>query len=151
MRIGTVATATGLPAKAIRYYESVGLIQPPRRRANGYRAYDPHEIEDLRFLARARKLGFSLETMAELLRRNRARTGPCRDVKDIAVTQAAEADRKIEELTRLRAVLTQLVAECPGGTTDCCNILAAMADEAPEAKAGADDDPHDPTGDDCCC
>ena len=152
MRIGSVATETGLPAKAIRYYESVGLIAPPRRHANGYRTYDAREIADLRFLGQARKLGFSLAVMAELLRRHRAGKGQCAAVRDLAMAQAAEAEHRIRELVQLRAVLAELAAACPGGTTDCCNILFALARGGRVSKAeGNDEELYDARGDDCCC
>ncbi len=129
MRIGAVAAQCGLPPKAIRYYESVGLIGPAERQANGYRLYNPDDVEKLRFLGRARGFGFSLEAMAELLRQHRSGSASCERVREMALAQAADAEQRIAELRALREMLLALVAECPGGTTDCCNILAALADK----------------------
>jgi len=80
MNIGTVAERSGVPPKSIRYYESIGLIQPAKRRANGYRSYSPLDMRTLAFIKRARSLGFSVEevrkALADLVRRCRGDSRP---------------------------------------------------------------------------
>jgi len=138
MNIKDAAARSGLPAKTIRYYESVGLIRP-RRGGNGYRHFDAPTVETLRFIARARSLGFSVEDCRALLTLWQDRERASGDVKRLAEAHLAEIERKIAELEGMRATLTHLVACCAGDERPDCPILDGLAgapERAPTAEAG---------------
>ncbi len=126
MNIGDVATTSGLPAKTIRYYEEIGLVIPPRA-ANGYRAYRDRDAHMLRFIARARGLGFSIEDCRALLSLYEDSARASADVKRLARTHLAEIDAKIEELREMRSVLSHLVEACHGDARPDCPILDELA------------------------
>lgn len=123
MNIGTVARRSGVPAKTIRYYESIGLITPAERGANGYRAYSTGDVRTLNFVKRARGLGFSVDEVRELLDlwRNRERTSSA--VKALVTQHLQTLDRKIEELQILRRTLARLVRRCRGDDRPQCPII----------------------------
>jgi len=129
--IGRVAEKTGVPAKAIRYYESIGLVQPAQRARNGYRVYDQRTVEVLRFVKRARDLGFPVQEVAELLAlwSNRKRASSV--VKRLAERHIARIERKLAELESLRDVLLDLSHRCHGDARPDCPIIAALAGEGP--------------------
>jgi DNA-binding transcriptional MerR regulator len=110
MRIHAFAQATGVPAKTIRYYESIGLL-PPQRTSNNYREYSPAEIERLRFVASARSLGLSLADIAELLAARDEGTLKCRRVLDSLDERLADVNRQIADLLALRESLDSLRRE----------------------------------------
>lgn len=122
MNIGAAAERSGLPAKTIRYYEEIGLLSPGRR-ANGYRDYSERELHTLRFLHRARSLGFSIGDCRSLLALYRDRNRASADVRELARQRMEEIDRKIGELKSLRETLGHLVAACHGDTRPDCPIL----------------------------
>jgi MerR family copper efflux transcriptional regulator len=127
MQIGTVAKKSGVPAKTIRYYESVGLIDAARRTAGGYRTYDERDVETLRFIQRARSLGFPVADVADLLALWRDRERQSAQVKALAERHLAEMDRKIAELRGMRQTLEHLVERCHGDDRPECPILADLA------------------------
>lgn len=108
MNIGTLAYRTGLSPKMIRYYERIGLILPPTRSRHGYRIYGEHDFHTLRFIERARHLGFELEEIRRLLALWRDRTRSSAEVKKIALRHIAEIDHKAGELRRLRQIFWSL-------------------------------------------
>jgi MerR family transcriptional regulator, copper efflux regulator len=126
MNIGEAADASGLPAKTIRYYEEIGLIQP-RRDANGYRAFRSGDVHKLAFLARARALGFSIEECRALLGLYEDDARASEDVKALAEGHLRRIDAKIAELQALRATLAHLIASCAGDHRPDCPILADLA------------------------
>lgn len=128
MNIGTVAERSGVPPKSIRYYESIGLIQPAERRANGYRSYSPHDMQTLAFIKRARGLGFSVEEVRELLDLWRDRSRKSAAVKSMAAHHVDALDRKIEELQSMRKALAELVRRCQGDSRPDCPILDDLWD-----------------------
>ena len=130
MNIGTAARQSRVPAKTIRYYESVGLIQPAVRTAAGYRIYDRNDVETLRFVQRARSLGFSVEEVGSLLALWRDRARSSAEVKAIARQRVADIDRKIAELTEMRETLTHLMERCHGDARPECPILQGLAGKA---------------------
>ena len=132
--IGDAAQASGLPAKTIRYYEEIGLIRPLRQ-ANGYRAYGPREIAILRFLHRARGLGFSIGDCRQLLDLYNDRGRASADVREIAARHVEAIDRRIAELAGLRSTLGRLIAACHGDDRPDCPILEDMAGAKP-ARCG---------------
>jgi Cu(I)-responsive transcriptional regulator len=127
--IGGCARATGVPAKTIRYYESIGLLPPPKRAGNGYRRYGEPEIETLRFVRRARDLGFSLEEVAKLLALWRDKNRASADVKALALEHARALEERIAKLEAMRATILELAARCHGGRRPDCPIIADIAGE----------------------
>lgn len=126
MQIGAAAKATELPAKTIRYYEEIGLVRPGRT-DNGYRDYDDNDVHRLRFVQRARGLGFSIEECRHLLSLydNDARASA--DVKALALDKVDQIERKIVELQSLRTTLLGLAAHCHGDDRPDCPIMDDLA------------------------
>jgi len=122
MNIGQASERSGLPVKTIRYYEEIGLVRPARNE-NGYREFPDSELQRLKFLQRARSLGFSIEECRELLSLYEDRNRASADVKEITKAKIREIDRKIEELRSLKKVLTDLVGACHGDDRPDCPII----------------------------
>jgi MerR family copper efflux transcriptional regulator len=127
MNIGEAAAATGVSAKMIRYYESIGLIRKSARSESGYRRYDDKDLHTLHFVKQARKLGFSLEQIRDLLSLWQDRRRASKDVKAIAIGHIEELDRRIREMTEMRNALSHLVQTCAGYGRPDCPILAGLA------------------------
>jgi len=127
MNIGEAAAQSGVPAKTIRYYEEIGLIQPARRADNGYRAYRAADVHMLRFVQRARSLGFSVRDCRQLLQLYQDPHRASADVKALAERRVAEIDRKMAELCGMRATLVQLAENCHGDDRPECPILEDLA------------------------
>jgi len=127
MHIGVVARESGVPAKTIRYYESVGLIDAARRTPGGYRDYDAKDAQTLRFVQRARSLGFSVSEVADLLALWRDKSRRSAQVKAMATRHLDDIDRKIAELQGMRDTLVDLVARCHGDDRPDCPILTDFA------------------------
>jgi MerR family copper efflux transcriptional regulator len=130
MQIGTVAERSGVSAKAIRYYESIGLIEAAHRTHAGYRVYGPRDVQTLRFIQRARALGFSVGDVANLLALWRDTGRHSAQVKALAENHVAEIDRKIAELRGMRDTLTHLIEHCHGDDRPDCPILDDLAGES---------------------
>ncbi len=130
MQIGTVADKTGISAKAIRYYESIGLIAAAERTDSGYRVYGDHDVQTLRFIQRARGLGFSVGEVADLLALWRDSERRSAQVKALAANHVAEIDRKIAGLRGMRETLTYLMERCHGDDRPECPILDALGTDA---------------------
>ena len=123
MNIGAAAAATGVSAKMIRHYETIGLLRPAARRQNDYRDYGEHEIHELRFVRRARRLGFSIEEIATLLTLWRDRRRPSREVRKIALSHLENLEKRIVEMQAMAATLRKLVRDCHGDDRPECPIL----------------------------
>jgi DNA-binding transcriptional MerR regulator len=108
MFIHELAKLTGVPAKTIRYYESIGLLPDPQRGENNYRQYSPDAIERLRFIVSARSLGFNLTDIGEFLTARDAGTLPCKRVLDSFDQRINEIDQRIADLLALRDTLTRV-------------------------------------------
>jgi MerR family copper efflux transcriptional regulator len=121
--IGEAAKRSGLPPKTIRFYEQSGVVAPAGRDANGYRFYRESDVETLRFIHRARLLGFSLKDIGDLLALYRDQSRASRDVKDLALRHVADLDRKIAEMTAIRDVIKRLAERCHGDHRPDCPIL----------------------------
>ena len=128
MNIKQAGAASGLPAKTIRYYEEIGLLRPERD-GNGYRAFSQQDVHTLAFLSRARSLGFTIEDCRALLALYRDRGRASADVKRLAEEHLASIDRKLAELTAMRATLATLVRHCDGDGRPHCPILEDLAGE----------------------
>lgn len=125
--IGRAARESGVSAKMIRHYESIGLL-PRAQRSNGnYRLYDATEIHSLRFIHRARSLGFPLETIKQLLALWRNRRRPSAQVKKLALSHVADLEAKIVELQSMVATLKHLSHHCHGDERPDCPILEDLA------------------------
>ncbi|MDF0733719.1 Cu(I)-responsive transcriptional regulator [Pseudomonas entomophila] len=127
MNIGQAAKQSGLSAKMIRYYESIGLLKPAARSDSGYRLYRQEDLHSLAFIKRSRDLGFSLEEVARLLTLWQDRERASADVKQLAMQHIDELNRRIEELVSLRDTLGELVAHCQGDDRPDCPILKDLA------------------------
>ncbi|MDM7933562.1 Cu(I)-responsive transcriptional regulator [Tabrizicola sp.] len=126
MNIGEAASASGVSAKMIRYYEETGLIPPVGRTASGYRTYGPRDVQLLRFIRRARDLGFPMDRVAELLALWRDRDRASADVKRLAAAQVAALETRIREMEEMKATLQHLVHACAGDNRPDCPILADL-------------------------
>ena len=127
MNIGEAAKASGVSAKMIRYYESIGLIPAAGRTESGYRVYAPTEVQMLRFIHRSRALGFPVKDVAELLALWRDRSRSSAQVKELALHRIADIDTKIAELRSIRQTLTDLATRCHGDDRPDCPILEDLA------------------------
>jgi MerR family copper efflux transcriptional regulator len=127
MNIGQLAREAGVPIDTVRYYERNGLLPEPARRASGYRNYQSSDVDRLRFVRRAKSLGFSLSEIRELLALSDRRGEQTPDLQGLAQTRMSDVDRKLAELTRLRAALQRLTV--PGqDTRKPCPLLHALTD-----------------------
>lgn len=130
LTIGAVAKRVGVAIDTIRFYEREGLLPEPARRASGYRSYGEGAIAQLRFIRRAKHLGFTLEEIRELLALSTDRKLGVKAVKQRAQQRLAAIEQRIVELQRVRDGLAQLVESCPGhGAPEACPILLALTDE----------------------
>lgn len=127
MNIGQAAIKCGLPVKTLRYYEEIGLVQPNRSEGNDYRVYSETDVEHLRFLQRARAVGFSLDVCRELLELYRDKNRRCSQVKALVLEKIAQVEAQLQELESLKSVLTQMAASCAGDDSADCNIIETLA------------------------
>lgn len=127
MNIGEAATASGISAKMIRYYESIGLITPVSRTEAGYRVYREKDIHILRFIRQARNLGFSMKQTHELVSLWQDRSRASRDVKHIALAHVEELRRRASELNEMAQTLQHLAQHCHGDHRPDCPILGGLS------------------------
>ena len=121
--IGEAASRSGMAAKTIRFYEEIGLIGPAERLANRYRAYSEKDVHTLRFIHRARSLGFTLKDISALLSLYHDRRRASREVKRLALEHVEALDRRIAELTAIRNTIAGLARQCHGDERPECPIL----------------------------
>ncbi|MFY8107234.1 MAG: Cu(I)-responsive transcriptional regulator [Elstera sp.] len=127
MMIGQAAAATGVSAKMIRYYESIGLLPEADRTEAGYRVYSPVDLHTLRFIRRSRDLGFSVEAIVELLALWRDRSRHSGDVKRLAEAHISALQAKIDALQSMVGTLSHLAQCCHGDGRPECPILEDLA------------------------
>lgn len=125
--IGDAARASGVSAKMIRHYESIGLIGAARRTDAGYRVYTSQEVRVLQFVHRGRALGFSLDQIRDLLALWQDKDRASADVRALARTHIDELNRKIAEMEAMRRTLESLAASCHGDARSDCPILDDLA------------------------
>ena len=123
MNIGEAASASGVSAKTIRYYEAAGLITTANRSAGGYRVYTQTDVFTLRFIKRARELGFSIERIRRLIDLWQDKSRASRDVKQLALDHIAEIRSKIAAMTSMRDAVQDLADACDGDERPVCPIL----------------------------
>jgi MerR family mercuric resistance operon transcriptional regulator len=121
-----LARRTGCNLETVRYYEKVGLLPEPPRTAGGYRSYDTTHERRLRFVLRARELGFSLDEIRELLRLVDERDQPCAEARAVATAHLDDVRAKIADLKRMERVLKDVVAQCADGTLPECPLIETL-------------------------
>lgn len=135
---GELAERTGCNIETVRYYEKIGLLPEPPRTSGGHRAYSSTHERRLRFVLRARELGFSLEEIRELLRLAEERDRPCAEASTVAATHLQDVRAKIADLKRMEGVLKNVVVQCGDGTQPECPLIETLFREptARSAKPG---------------
>lgn len=128
MKIGEASKASGVSERMIRHYEKIGLIARAARRDSGYRDYDARDVHRLKFVGRARDLGFPIEEIGKLLELWDDRERPSSAVKALAMSRAAELKRKARLLDDMRRSLEHLAANCNGDDRPDCPILGGIAE-----------------------
>lgn len=127
MNIGEASKASGVSSKMIRYYEQIGLINPPRRTESSYRTYGGNDVHTLQFIRRARDLGFSVEQMRTLLALWQDRSRASADVKAVALEHVAELERKAAAIHAMMKTLKYLASHCHGDDRPECPIIDEIA------------------------
>ena len=135
MNIGAAAKASRVSAKMIRYYEQIGLIPAASRTDSGYRAYTQAEVHQLRFIRRARDLGFSVAEIGDLLNLWNDQSRQSADVKRLAEQHIAELDRRMDTIRQMSDTLRALIHCCAGDERPDCPILQSL--EQPDEEGGA--------------
>lgn len=127
MNIGQASRATGVSAKMIRYYERIGLLAPAARTESNYRSFGERDLNDLRFIRRARSLGFAVKEIEHLLSLWRDRARPSREVKALALRHVDELEARVAEMQAMAATLRHLAGACAGDDRPECPILQDLA------------------------
>jgi Cu(I)-responsive transcriptional regulator len=126
MKIGRAAAASGISERMIRHYENIGLMPAAARRDSGYRDYDERDVHTLKFIGRARDLGFSIEEIRQLVALWQDRSRASADVKALALARAAELKRKEQHLHEMRRTLEHLAESCQGDERPYCPIIGGL-------------------------
>ncbi|HEU4498569.1 MAG TPA: Cu(I)-responsive transcriptional regulator [Sphingomicrobium sp.] len=129
MKIGEISEASGVSQRMIRHYEKIGLIPPAVRRDSGYRDYDRRDLHTLRFIGRARDMGFPIEEIRTLLALWHDRDRSSAEVKKLALSRAAELRERIAVLEEMRRTLEHLAASCHGDDRPDCPIIGELEGE----------------------
>jgi MerR family copper efflux transcriptional regulator len=139
VKIGEASARSGISERMIRHYEKIGLVALPARRDSGYRDYDERDVHTLRFIGRARDLGFPIEEIRQLLALWADRSRSSADVKALATARAEELKRKEQEIHAMRRSLERLASECHGDSRPDCPILHDLEEaHAPGLDQGAE-------------
>ena len=131
LQIGELSKLAETNNETLRFYESKGLLEEPRRSDSGYRLYTKNDVQRVQFIMRSRRMGFSLKEINELLSmRVTKEESTCGEVKDLAEKKLEAIDEKILELNRMKAALQQITDACCGGDESAtyCTILNALDD-----------------------
>lgn len=130
LTIGGLARQAGVGVETVRFYERQGLIEQPPRPGRGFRRYPPETVRRVRFVRRAKELGFTLREVSELLDLRFDPQRGCAEVREMAEAKVGDVERRIADLERIREVLGKLVAACKGqGSVSECPILDALDEE----------------------
>ena len=131
---GELARRSGCNLETIRYYENIGLLQPPERTASGHRLYAPGDQARLGFILRGRDLGFSIEELKSLLSLVDSHHYSCGEVRDLTNNHLVSVRAKIADLTRLERTLADVSARCEGGDVPECAIIDTLFGRGPGAR-----------------
>lgn len=126
--IGELAAASGVKVPTIRYYEQIGLLDPPSRTQGNQRRYGRAARERLQFIAHARAMGFPMPSLKAMLRISRHREAPCADIDELVQGRLQEVDERIDRLTRLRTELASMLDSCRHGTVADCRVVEVLSD-----------------------
>ena len=126
--IGELAAASGVKVPTIRYYEQIGLLDPPSRTQGNQRRYSRAARERLQFIAHARAMGFPMPSLKAMLRISRHREAPCADIDELVQGRLQEVDERIDRLTRLRKELAGMLDSCRHGTVADCRVVEVLTD-----------------------
>lgn len=127
LRIGELSKRTGVGIETIRFYEREGLLEQPARLPSGHRQYSSGAIHSIRFIRRAKKLGFTLREIRELLSFKVANDDVCADVKERALVKIKDIEERIEALEQMKVALLEVTTACAGeGSAKQCLILGAL-------------------------
>jgi len=130
LTIGTLSKKTGTKVQTIRYYEQIGLLNEPGRSAGGQRRYFPHDLDRLAFIRHSRQLGFSLESIRELLDLSDQPARSCAEADAIARRHLLEVENRIKRLHALKKELRRMVSECAGNSVSECKIIEVLRDHS---------------------
>ena len=130
LAIGTLSRRTGTKVQTIRYYEQIGLMKEAGRTIGGQRRYFEADLDRLAFIRHARQLGFSLDSIRELLDLSDNPSHSCAEVDSIARRQLRQVEQRIERLQALRKELKRMVAECGGDSVAQCKVLEVLRDHS---------------------
>lgn len=128
-RIGEIATLVGVSTDTIRFYEKKGILEKPERTVSGYRLYSESVLKLLRFIIKAKRMGFTLNEIKELLEIKHTSDNTCEDVREKVKLKLKNIDNRIEELRKLKRVLTELVRTCDNRKGDTCPVLDIFEEE----------------------
>ncbi len=130
--IGEAAKASGVSSKMIRHYEAIGLLRDAQRTSANYRVYPETDLHQLRFIRRARELGFSIKQIGQLMSLWQDRQRSSADVRQLALAHVEDMDRRLQKMQEMRDALMNLVYSCHGDVQPECPILDALAEPEPE-------------------
>ncbi len=130
LRRGDLARLTGCNLETIRYYETIGVMPEPPRSGKNYRVYDDSHVTRLRFVMRARELGFTLDEVRDLLAMVDGGQQTCGEVQALATAHLATVRTKIADLRRIEHVLSSTVAQCTGDDVPECPVIDALTEVA---------------------
>lgn len=129
MRIQEASRQSGMPAKTIRFYEEIGLLRPAARAANGYRQFGENDVRTLKFIQRARSLGFAVEDVQKLLSLWQDKRRESARVKQLALEHAADIDARIRQLESMKCAVLDVASRCHGDNRPDCPILEELAND----------------------
>ena len=130
LSIGKLARAAGAKVPTIRYYEQIGLLEPPARTEGNQRLYEPGAADRLTFIRHARDLGFPLEAIRDLLSLSDRPDQSCEAADTIARAQLAEVERRLARLSALKAELERMIDQCQGGRIADCRVIESLGDHS---------------------
>jgi len=133
--IGSLSRRTGCNVETIRYYERIGLLPLPARSPGGYRLYGPGHLERLRFIRRARVLGFSIAEVRTLLNLADHRRRPCAEARSVAAAHLADVRAKLADLLAMERVLKETVTRCGRGDGSHCPLIEALSGGGSASRA----------------
>ncbi|MFN3454025.1 MAG: Cu(I)-responsive transcriptional regulator [Pseudobdellovibrio sp.] len=128
MNIGEAAKVSGVNAKLIRHYESIGIVPKASRSESGYRVYSDNDVHTLTFVKRARRLGFSMKEIKKLVGLSRSLSRASADVKALALGHVKEMELKVEKLQSMIKTLRHLARNCHGDQRPDCPIIEGLAE-----------------------